>query len=109
MCGQDILIDQIFIHEQLGISKEGVVDAANVTFDKTKTSLKKIASPHAFVENGQWNIVRMEEFHAKFVVILQILYQRNWLAYSSNRIIITFDLANMGQPITGDSVDPKTS
>jgi hypothetical protein len=42
----------ILIHEQLGISNEGVVDAANVTFDKTKTSLKKIASPHAFVENG---------------------------------------------------------
>jgi hypothetical protein len=100
MCGQEILIDQVLIHEQLGISKEGVVDAANVTFDKTKTSLKKITSPHAFVENEQWNVVHMkEEFHAKFVVILQIVYQRNWLAYSSNRITITFDLANMGQPI----------
>jgi hypothetical protein len=24
-------------------------------------SLKKIASPHAFVENEQWNVVRMKE------------------------------------------------
>jgi hypothetical protein len=49
--------------------------------------LKKIAGPHAFVENEQWNIVPMkEEFHARFATILQILYQREWLAYFSNRI-----------------------
>jgi hypothetical protein len=29
VCGQEILIDQILIHEQLGISKEGVMDVAN--------------------------------------------------------------------------------
>jgi len=34
--GQEILIDQIFIHEQLGISKEGAVDAVNATFDEPK-------------------------------------------------------------------------
>jgi hypothetical protein len=45
-----------------------------------------------------------EEFQAKFVVILQIVYQRDWLAYSSNRITITFDLANMGQPINWCSI-----
>jgi len=39
--------------------------------------LKKIASPHAFIENEEWNVVCMkEEFHAKFVAILQIFYQR---------------------------------
>jgi len=31
--GQEILIDQVFIHEQFGISK-GVVDVANATFDE---------------------------------------------------------------------------
>jgi hypothetical protein len=50
---------------------EGTVDVANATFNKTKTTLKKITCPHAFAENGQWNVVCMkEEFHAKFVTIL---------------------------------------
>jgi len=34
--GQEILIDQIFIHEQPRISKEGVVDVVNATFDEVK-------------------------------------------------------------------------
>jgi hypothetical protein len=38
-----------------------------------------------------------EEFYARFVAILQILYQKERLAYFSNRIAITFDLANKGQ------------
>jgi hypothetical protein len=36
VCGQEILIDQALIHEQLGISEEGVVDATNATFEKAK-------------------------------------------------------------------------
>jgi hypothetical protein len=36
MRGQEILIDQVLIHEQFGISKEGTIDAANVTFDEAK-------------------------------------------------------------------------
>jgi len=28
---------------------------------KSKTTLKKIASPHAFAENEQWNVVRMKK------------------------------------------------
>jgi len=40
-----------------------------------------------------------EELHPRFGGILQILYQRQWLAYFSNHIAITFDLTNMGQPI----------
>jgi hypothetical protein len=40
-----------------------------------------------------------EEFHAKFVVILQFFYQREWLAYFSNQIAISFDPCNMGQPV----------
>ncbi len=64
--------------------------------------MKKITSPHAFVENEQWNVVHMkEEFHAKFVAILQIIYQQERLAYFSNRITITFDLANMVNLLIG--------
>jgi hypothetical protein len=37
--------------------------------------LKRIAGPHVFVENEQWSVVGMkEEFHAKFVAILQKVY-----------------------------------
>jgi hypothetical protein len=50
ICGQEILIDQILIHEQLGISKEEVVDVINATFEEAKIALKKNAQPHAFVE-----------------------------------------------------------
>jgi hypothetical protein len=100
VCGQEILIDQVLIHEQLGISKEGTIDATNATFEEAKITFKRIAGPHAFVENELWSVVRMkEEFHARFIIILQILYQRERLAYFSNRISIIFNLANMGQPI----------
>jgi hypothetical protein len=62
--------------------------------------LRKIAHAHAFVENEQWNVVHMkEEFHAKFVVILQTIYEQKRLAYFSNKIVITFDLANRGQHV----------
>jgi len=49
--GQEIFIDHVLNHEQLGISKEGVVDVVNATFEKTKTTLKRIVGPYAFVEN----------------------------------------------------------
>jgi hypothetical protein len=59
------LIDQIFIHEQLGISNEG-------TFYEAKIALKRITSPHAFAENQQWSVVHMKKkFHAIFAAILQ--------------------------------------
>jgi hypothetical protein len=68
--GQEILI----IQEQFGISKEGIVDAANATFDEVKITLKKIVGPHVFVENEQWSVIGMdEEFHARFASILQII------------------------------------
>jgi hypothetical protein len=51
-------------------------------------------------KNEQWNVICMKkEFHAKFAPILQIIYQQERLAYFSNRIAITFDLANKGQPM----------
>jgi hypothetical protein len=75
VCGKEILIDQVLIYEQLGISKEGAIDVTNVIFEEAKTTLKRIARPHAFLENEQWSVVRMkEEFHARFAIILQILY-----------------------------------
>jgi hypothetical protein len=37
VCGQEILKNQVLIHEQLGISKKGVVDATNETLEETKT------------------------------------------------------------------------
>jgi hypothetical protein len=40
-----------------------------------------------------------EEFHGRFVIVLQFLSKKKRLAYFNNWIIITFDLANMGQPI----------
>jgi hypothetical protein len=61
----------VFIHEQLGISKEGTIDIINATFEEAKTALKRITSPHALVENEQWNVVRMkEDFHVRFAAIL---------------------------------------
>jgi hypothetical protein len=49
--GQEIFIDQVLIHEHLEISKEGVIDVVNVNFEEAKTALKRIARPHAFVQN----------------------------------------------------------
>jgi len=46
----------------------------------------------------------MEEFHQRFVAILQIIYQQKWLAYSNNQIAITFDLANKGQLVNWCSI-----
>jgi hypothetical protein len=34
-----MLIDQVLIHGQLGISKEGAEDVANATFEEAKTAL----------------------------------------------------------------------
>jgi len=48
--GQEVIINQL-IHEQLGISKEGAVDASNATFEETKTTLNFFVRPHAFIEN----------------------------------------------------------
>jgi hypothetical protein len=41
----------------------------------------------------------MEEYHAKFIAILQIIYQQERLAYFNNRIAIILNLANKGNKI----------
>jgi hypothetical protein len=101
--GQEIFIDHVLIREQLGISKEGALDATNPTFEEAKTALKRIIGPHA--ENEHWSVVRMkEEFHVRFITNLWTFYQREKLAYFNNQIVITFDLANRGQPINWCSI-----
>jgi hypothetical protein len=45
-----------------------------------------------------------EEYHAKFATILQTIYQRQRLAYFSNRIAKTFNLANQGKKINWCSI-----
>lgn len=73
--GQEIFIDQVLSHEQLGISKDGIVDVDNATFEEAKVALKRIVGPHVFLTNEQWSVMHMkDEFHAKFVAILQILH-----------------------------------
>jgi hypothetical protein len=50
------------------------------------------------VENEQWNVVHMkEEFHVRFVAILQIIYQQKRSVYFNGMIVFSFDLANKGQ------------
>jgi hypothetical protein len=40
--GQEIIIDQVQIHEQLGISKEGTTNVVNAIFKEAKIVLKII-------------------------------------------------------------------
>lgn len=62
--------------------------------------MKQITSPNVFVENEMQSVIWMrEEFHPRFVAILQTIYQRERLAYFNNHITITFDLANRAHPI----------
>jgi len=50
--GKQILIGQVFIHKlQLSISFEGIVNFANATIQEGNLTLRKIARPHALVEN----------------------------------------------------------
>jgi hypothetical protein len=54
VCGKQILIDQVFIHKlQLSISCEGIVDFGNATIQEGKFTLRKLARPHALLENEQ--------------------------------------------------------
>jgi len=89
VCGRKILIEQVFIHDQLGISSEGVVDATNVIIRETKIFFKRIMSSYVFVENEQWSVICIkEDFHPRFVTILQIMYQQEQVGYFSNLITL---------------------
>jgi hypothetical protein len=45
VCGKQILIDQVLIHKQLGVSCDGIVDFANITFQERKLTLNKLQDP----------------------------------------------------------------
>jgi hypothetical protein len=45
-----------------------------------------------------------EEYHVMFTTILQIIYQRERLAYFNNHIAITLNLANKGKKINWCSI-----
>ncbi len=45
-----------------------------------------------------------EDYHAKFAMILQIIYQQKKLAYFSNQITITFNLTNKGKKVSWCSI-----
>jgi hypothetical protein len=82
-----------------------MVDATNMLVKKVQIALKNIARVDAFVNKEQWSVIRMkEEYHARFVAILQIIYQRERLAYFINRIAITLNLANKGKKINWCSI-----
>jgi hypothetical protein len=89
----------VLITRQFSVNIPKVVDVVNTLVKKVQIAFKNIFMMNIFVEE-EWNIICMkEEFHAKFVAILQILYQRERLTYFSNMIVITFDLANKGQHV----------
>jgi ABC-type dipeptide/oligopeptide/nickel transport system ATPase subunit len=69
---------------------------------KFQIAFKNITRVDAFVNKEQWSVIRMkEEYHAMFVTILQIIHQRERLAYFSNRIAITLNPANKERRSTG--------
>jgi hypothetical protein len=66
----------MLIVQQIGVNVEGAVDAANTLVEEVQVAFKNITKLDAFVNKEQWNIIRMKEkYHAKFIIIMQIIYQ----------------------------------
>jgi len=62
--------------KQFSVNVEGVVDVANALVKEAQVALKNIIGPEAFINKEQWSVIWMkEEYHARFVAILQIIYQ----------------------------------
>jgi len=98
VCGEKITIDQALIIQQFGNCVERMIDVTNALVKKAQVSFKNIVGQDAFINKEQWSIIRMkEEYHTKFVTILQIIYQWERLAYFNNRFTITLNLANKGK------------
>jgi hypothetical protein len=75
-----------------------MIDATNPLVKEAQVALKNIVGLDVFINKEQWNIIQMkEEYHTKFVTILQIIYQWERLAYFNNRFAITLNLANKGK------------
>jgi hypothetical protein len=67
---------------------------------EAQVALKIIMRPYAFINKEQWNVIWMkEEYHAKFVTILYIIYQQKRLAYFNNQITMTTNLTNKGKKV----------
>jgi hypothetical protein len=66
----------MLIVQQIGVNVEGAVDATNTLVEEVQVALKNIIKLDTFVNKEQWNIIRMkEEYHAKSIIIMQIIYQ----------------------------------
>jgi hypothetical protein len=76
VCGEKITIDQALIIQQFGNCVERMIDVTNALVKKAQVYLKNIVGLDAFINKEQWSIIRMkEEYHTRFVTILQIIYQ----------------------------------
>ncbi len=74
-CGEKITIDQALIAQQFGVSVKGTVDATNALVKETQVVFKNIVRLDAFINKEQWSVIQMkEEYHAKFVTILHIIF-----------------------------------
>jgi hypothetical protein len=52
-----------------------MVDVANTLVTHAIVDFKNIAKLDAFINKEQWSVIRMkEEYHTKFVAIMQIVY-----------------------------------
>ncbi len=82
-----------------------MIDATNTLIIEAQVVLKNIVGLDVFVNKEQWNTIRMkEEYHTKFVAILQIIYQQKKLTYFNKHIAITFNLANKGKKVNWCSI-----
>ncbi len=87
------------------MSVEGMIDAVNALVKEAQVVLKNIAGSDVLVNKEQWSVIWMkEEYHTKFVTILQIIYQWERLVCFSNHIAITLNLANKGKKINWCSI-----
>jgi hypothetical protein len=51
------------------------VDATNTLIKEIQVAFKNITRLDAFINKEQWSIIQMkEEYHARFAIILQIIY-----------------------------------
>jgi hypothetical protein len=70
------MIDQSLVVQQFGINVEGTFDVINALVKEAQVSIKNIVGLDGFINKEQWSVIRMkEEYHARFVAILQIICQ----------------------------------
>jgi hypothetical protein len=78
VCGTKIIIEQVFIHDQLGTSNEGVVDVTNIIIQEANIVFNKITSHDVFVKNELWNVICIkEDFHPRFATFCKLFTNKN--------------------------------